>query len=140
MMAMANADTVFLITEAEQAAPLAKRLTMYRLRRKIEITVSPNLCAGHIWGEDHADFSLPDRRSLALLTNAMRPWAALFCSLGLITCQSRQRQSTGRHMRISLGVPEGAADLTPNRALMAGSRTSPSGVIDLKRVLCRPRR
>ncbi len=37
MMVMATADTVFLITEAEQAAPLAKRLMMYRLRQKIEI-------------------------------------------------------------------------------------------------------
>ena len=56
MMVMATADTIYLVTEAEQAAPLAKRLTMYRLRRKIEITVRSNPCAGHIWGEDHADF------------------------------------------------------------------------------------
>ena len=60
MMVMTTPDTVYLITEAEQASPLAKRLIMYRLRRKIEITVSPNLCAGHIWGCDHTNFSLPD--------------------------------------------------------------------------------
>ena len=38
MMVMVKTETVYLITQAEQAGPLAKRLMMYRLRRKIDIS------------------------------------------------------------------------------------------------------
>ena len=132
MMVIATADTVFLITEAEQAAPLAKRLKMYRLRRKIEITVSSNLSAGHIWGEDHADFSVPnscisayDERHKALGK------LVLFSETDGLPEESETKY--WQALRISLGVPEGAADLTPNRALMLEAGLHLLGAIDFEK-------
>ena len=132
MMAMATADSVYLVTEAEQAATLAKRLMMYRLRRKIEITVSPNLRAGHIWGEGHADFSLPescisahDERHKALGS------LVLFAKTDGLPKQAEEKY--WQALRISLGVPEGAADLAPNRALMLEAGLHLLGAIDFQK-------
>ena len=132
MMVMATADTVFLITEAEQAAPLAKRLTMYRLRRKIEITVGSNLCAGHIWGEDHANFSVPN--------SCISAFDERHETLGKLVLFSKPdglpEQEEAKYwqaLRISLGVPEGAADLTHNRALMLEAGLHLLGAIDFEK-------
>ena len=132
MMVIATADTVFLITEAEQAAPLAKRLTMYRLRRKIEITVRSNPCAGHIWGEDHADFSVPN--------SCISAYDERHKALGKLVLFSKTdglpEQAEAKYwqaLRISLGVPEGAADLTPNRALMLEAGLHLLGAIDFEK-------
>ena len=131
MMVMATADTVFLITEAEQAAPLAKRLTMYRLRRKIEITANSNLCAGHVWGEDYANFSVPnscisayDERHKALGK------LVLFSNTDGLPEQAEAKY--WQALRISLGIPEGAADLTP-RTLMLEAGLHLLGAIDFEK-------
>ena len=132
MMVIATADIVYLVTEAEQAAPLAKRLTMYRLRRKIEITVRPNLSTGHIWGEDHADFSLPDS---CISANDERHKAlgnlVLFSKTDGLPEQAEAKD--WQALRISLGVPEGATDLTPNRALMLEAGLHLLGAIDFEK-------
>ena len=132
MMVLATADTVFLITEAEQAAPLAKRLTMYRLRRKIEITVSPNLCAGHIWGEDHADFSLPDR-CISALDERHEALGSLVLFSGTDDLPEQAEAKYWQALRISIGVPEGVVDLTPNRALMLEAGLHLLGAIDFEK-------
>ena len=132
MMVMATADTVFLITEADQAAPLAKRLTMYRLRRKIEITVSSNPCAGHIWGEDHADFSVPN----SCISAYDERHKALGKLVLFSTTDGLPELAEAKYwqaLRISLGVPEGAADLTPNRALMLEAGLHLLGAIDFEK-------
>ena len=132
MMVMATADTVFLITEAEQAAPLSKRLTMYRLRQKIEITISSNLCAGHIWGKDYANFSVPD--------SCISAYDERHKALGKLVLFSKTdgfpEQKEAKYwqaLRISLGIPEGAADLTPNRALMLEAGLHLLGAIDFEK-------
>jgi hypothetical protein len=132
MMVMATADTVFLITEAEQAAPLAKRLTMYRLRRKIEITVSPNLCAGHIWGEDHANFSLPNS-CISAYDERHKALGSLVLFSKTDGLPEQVEAKYWQALRISLGVPEGAADLTPNRALMLEAGLHLLGAIDFEK-------
>ena len=132
MMVMTTPDTVYLITETEQASPLAKRLIMYRLRRKIEINVNPNLCAGHIWGCDHTNFSPPD--------NCISAHDERHKSMGSLVLFSETdglpEQAEAKYwqaMRISLGVPEGAADLTPNRALMLEAGLHLLGGIDFEK-------
>ena len=132
MMVMATEDTVYLVTEAEQAAPLAKRLTMYRLRRKIEITVNPNLCAGHIWGKNLADFSLPD----SCISAHDERHKALGSLVLFSKADGLSKKSEAKYwqaLRISLGVPEGAADLTPNRALMLEAGLHLLGAIDFEK-------
>ena len=132
MMVMATADTVFLITEAEQAAPLAKRLKMYRLRRKIEITLSSNLWAAHIWGENYANFSVPN--------SCISAYDERHKALGKLVLFSKTdglpEQADAKYwqaLRISLGVPEGLADLTPNRALILEAGLHLLGAIDFEK-------
>ena len=55
---------VLLDCEAERAEDLAKRLSLYRLRRKIDISVDPEL--GIFWSEDEFDGAAPDPRLPAL--------------------------------------------------------------------------
>ncbi len=132
MMVIATADTVYLVTEAEQATPLAKRLMMYRLRRKIEITLRSDLLAGHNWGAGQADFSLP--------INCIRAHDERHEALGSIFLFSKadglpdQAKIKGwQALRISHGIPEGAADLTPNRALMLEAGLHLLGAIDFEK-------
>ena len=132
MLVVATADTVFLITEAEQAAPLAKRLTMYRLRRKIEITVSSNLCAGHIWGTDHGDFILPDS-CISAHDERHKGLGSLVLFSETDGLPEQAEAKYWQALRISLGVPEGAADLTPNRTLMLEAGLHLLGAIDFEK-------
>ena len=132
MMVLATADTVYLVTEAEQADPLAKRLTMYRLRRKIEITVWPNLRAGHIWGKNQAKVSLPhscisahDERHQALGR------LVLFSKTDGLPEEAKE--TSWQALRISLGVPEGGSDLIPSRALMLEAGLHLLGAIDFEK-------
>ena len=132
MMVMVTADTVFLITEAEQAAPLAKRLTMYRLRRKIEITICANCCAGHIWGEDHANFSVPNS-CISAYDERHKALGKLVLFSKTVGLPEQKEAKYWQALRISLGVPEGAADLTPNRALMLEAGLHLLGAIDFEK-------
>ena len=48
MLVLRTAEAVYLVTEAQQAEPLIKRLSLYRLRRAIEITHRPEFLLA-IW-------------------------------------------------------------------------------------------
>ena len=132
MMVIATADTVYLVTETEQAAPLAKRLKMYRLRRKIEIIFRPDLLAGHIWGEDHADFSLPDS-SISARDERHKDLGSLVLFSKTDGLPKQAEEKYWQALRISLGIPEGAADLTPNRTLMLEAGLHLLGAIDFEK-------
>ena len=132
MIVMATADTVYLVTEAEQANPLAKRLMMYRLRRKIEITVKPDLRAGHIWGEDHANFNLPDR-CISAHDERHKALGNLILFSETDRLPEQEEAENWQALRISLGIPEGAGDLTPNRALMLETGLNLLGAVDFEK-------
>ena len=92
----ADCDDLLLDCEADQAEALAKRLSIYRLRRKIGIALDPAL--GVHWQK--GDGAAPDPRLPALGQrwigdrsgeDALAPWRA---------------------QRLSLGVPEGHAELS----------------------------
>src|SRR5687768_4298445 len=98
----ADGDDVLVDCERDAAADLARRLTLYRLRRPISIEREPDLAvhwAGS--GEGSADPRLAElgRRWLAPPSgeeDAAEPWRA---------------------HRLSLGVPEGLAELGSNKTL-----------------------
>jgi tRNA-modifying protein YgfZ len=95
----ADGEDVLIDCEAEQAEALARRLTLYRLRRPIEISRDDGL-AVH-WsrdGEGPPDPRLPElgRRWLAPADGAADGWLA---------------------HRLSLGVTEGAAELGQDKIL-----------------------
>ena len=56
MLVLRTAEAVYLVTETQQAEPLIKRLSLYRLRRAIEITHRPEFQVGHL-----ANFDQPDQ-------------------------------------------------------------------------------
>jgi len=129
MMVMVQAQTVYLVTEAEQAGPLAKRLTMYRLRRKIDISQDTGFRIGHLWGAGNDKLDLPtgcisadDERHAAL--GRLILFSADTGLPGPVDAQDWQA------VRISQGIPEGVADLTPNRALMLEAGLHLLGAVD----------
>ena len=84
--------------EANQAEALVRRLSMYRLRRKIEIAVDPAL--GVYWAMA-AEQGLPDPRLAALGVRWIAP----------IATDDADVSAFYRNHRLSLGVTEGAAEL-----------------------------
>ena len=132
MMVIATADTVYLVTEAEQADPLAKRLKMYLLRREIEITVRQDLRAGHIWGESLAKFSFPDS-CVSAHDERHKDLGSLVLFSKTDGLPEQAEVKYWQALRISLGVPEGEADLTPNRALMLEAGLHLLGAIDFEK-------
>ena len=96
----ADADDVLIDCEAEQAAALARRLTLYRLRRPIVIAPEPDL-AVH-WSLDGAE-GVPDPRLAAL----GRRWLA----------PAGEAAAGWLAHRLSLGVTEGIAELGADKIL-----------------------
>ena len=96
----AEGDDLLLDCEASQAEALAKRLTLYRLRRRIAIAIDPAL-AVH-WARE-GDAGVPDPR----LTALGRRW---------IGAPGEPAQGWRAH-RLSLGVTEGVGELGAGETL-----------------------
>jgi folate-binding protein YgfZ len=93
-----DGSDVLIDCEAEAADALAKRLTIYRLRRRISITREEAL-AVH-WSLDPVQGAVPDPRLAALGWRWLSP-------AGEATCAD----DAWLAHRLSLGVPEGSAEL-----------------------------
>lgn len=93
----ADGEDVLIDCEAEQADALAKRLSMYRLRRKIAIARDHTL-AVH-WDVAQHPGAVPDPRLAALGWRWLAP------------AQDKGVDVTWRAHRLLLGVAEGAAEL-----------------------------
>ncbi|MEY4471716.1 MAG: hypothetical protein RL671_20 [Pseudomonadota bacterium] len=91
----ADGDDLLLDCEAEQAEALAKRLSIYRLRRKITIATDPGL--GVHWRADDGPSSDPRLAELGQRWIGER--------------SGDDASSQWRAHRLSLGVTEGAAEL-----------------------------
>jgi folate-binding protein YgfZ len=98
----ADGDDVLVDCEATQAEALAKRLTMYRLRRPITIAAEPAL-AVH-WAAEGADGAADPR--LAALG---RRWLA--------PASGGSADAAWRAHRLRLGVAEGVAELGADKTL-----------------------
>jgi folate-binding protein YgfZ len=96
----ADGDDLLIDCEAEQAQALARRLTLYRLRRRLEIAIDPAL-AVH-WSRE-SDQGISDPRLPALGHRWLAPPGA--------------RAEGWRAHRLGLGVAEGTAELGSDRTL-----------------------
>jgi tRNA-modifying protein YgfZ len=85
--------------EAEAAEELVKRLSLYRLRRKLAISVDPSL--GVYWQAELGDGGAPDPRLAAL----GQRW------IGTVSAADQAVDDAWRRHRLALGVPEGRAEL-----------------------------
>ncbi len=90
---------LFLDCEAEAADELVRRLSLYRLRRKLTIGVDPSL--GVYWQADLGDGGAPDPRLPAL----GQRWIAAVSGGDVPVDDAYLRH------RLALGVPEGRAEL-----------------------------
>ena len=90
---------VLLDCEAGSAEELVKRLSLYRLRRKLTISLDPSL--GVFWQAELGDGVAPDPR----LTALGRRWIAK------VSDQDVAVDDAWLKHRLSLGVPEGRAEL-----------------------------
>ena len=129
MMVMISQQTVYLVTQAEQAGPLAKRLMMYRLRRKIDISQPADLQVGHLWGNGQASSSVPED-CIAGTDERHADLGRLILFAGPDGLPAHVEASDWQAMRISLGIPEGTDDLTPNRALLLEAGLHLLGAVD----------
>ena len=89
---------ILLDCEADLAADLAKRLSLYRLRRKIEIGIDEELAV--LWSPDGFEGAAPDPRLPALGFRAIAP-----------ARETDDADAAYLVHRLSLGVPEGRAEL-----------------------------
>src|SRR6187401_1089761 len=85
--------------EAEAAEELAKRLSLYRLRRKLAIAVDPGL--GVFWQAELGDGGAPDPR----LADLGQRWVAA------VSEEDQAADEAYLKHRLTLGVPEGRAEL-----------------------------
>ncbi|MGB1399484.1 MAG: YgfZ/GcvT domain-containing protein, partial [Candidatus Puniceispirillaceae bacterium] len=135
MLVLRTAEAVYLVTEAQQAEPLIKRLSLYRLRRAIEITHRPEFQVGHL-----ANFDQPDQIEASTLPEkAISAIDERHPHLGWLWLINQQDIPCGKpdeewqKWRICSGIPEGAADLTPNRALMLEAGLDKLAAVDFKK-------
>ncbi|MBT2133167.1 folate-binding protein [Croceibacterium sp. LX-88] len=85
--------------EAEAAEDLVRRLSLYRLRRKIGIAVDPSL--GVYWQAEVGDGGAPDPR----LPGLGQRWIAA------VSDEDQSVDAEWQRHRLTLGVPEGRAEL-----------------------------
>lgn len=95
----AGGDALLLDCESSAADELVKRLAMYRLRRKLAITVDPTL--GVYWQAELGDGGAPDPR----LPDLGQRWIAK------VSDDDVPADDAWLRHRLGLGVPEGRAEL-----------------------------
>lgn len=94
-----EAGSLLLDCEATVAEELVRRLSLYRLRRRLTIAVDPAL--GVFWQPELGDGGAPDPRLAAL----GQRWVAS------VSDDDQPVDDAWRRHRLSLGVPEGRAEL-----------------------------
>lgn len=92
-------DGLLIDCETEFAQDLAKRLSLYRLRRKIDIVVDPEV--GVYWQKQLGDGGAPDPR----LVDLGQRWIAP------VSADDESADAEWREHRLRLGVPEGRAEM-----------------------------
>ena len=130
-------EAIWLDSEAARLADLRRRLSMYRLRAKVEIAESPEFGVAAIVGEDALSaLGLPNERG------AVRPWGGgvalvdpRLAELGARAILPREAlrpamtaaglaetdfAAYDRH-RLALGVPDGSRDLVPEKSILLES-------------------
>lgn len=143
-----GAGGLFLDAEAGRLSDLIRRLTLYRLRAKVEITPRPDLAVFAAWGSDTLLEDHPhDPRLPALGQRWIIPTASISEREGPIrdsdltargpdgpaadipTCDEAHYEAH----RLALGVPEGSADISVDKMLWLECNAAELSGVDFKK-------
>lgn len=126
---------LFLLTETSQAEALAKRLTLYRLRRKLDISLRTEFMAGHIPSQDNLPPQLAERQNYIIRRDERHDQLGYLCLAEQAehSLLEISADADWQALRIGLGIPQTAADLTPNRALMLEAGLEHLHAVDFKK-------
>jgi folate-binding protein YgfZ len=129
-------DGVVLDCERARQDDLVKRLTLYRLRAKVQFaSLNDSHVVALIWGarSDQSDgVALADPRHVALGHRAVLPRTdaqARLAAMGLSSGTSEDYDT----LRLSLGVPDGSRDLEVERALLLENNFEALGGVDFNK-------
>lgn len=135
MLVLRTADAVYIVTETIQADALIKRLTLYRLRRAIEVTSLTKMSVCHLLHSANPQqtelHALPN--SAILARDERHQELGVLCLMPETDLPAAQTDKIWHIQRIGLGIPEGVADLTPNRALMLEAGLQHLAAVDFKK-------
>jgi folate-binding protein YgfZ len=117
-----------LVLDCERARQddLTRRLTLYRLRSKVQFaSLNDSHCVALVWGDGEPAAALPgpgapDPRHAGLGRRLILPrdgTEAALAAAGLTPGTAEEYDA----LRLSLGVPDGSRDLEPDRALLMES-------------------
>ncbi|AIQ92307.1 folate-binding protein [Methylobacterium sp. XJLW] len=109
-------DGFRLDVQADKAADLAKRLTLYRLRAQATIAADPTVAVAAVWAG-----AVPPAAEAVADSRAADLGARLYAAAGAFSTDATEADYNAH--RIALGVPEGGRDYTfgdafPHEALM----------------------
>jgi folate-binding protein YgfZ len=127
-------EAIWLDAEAARLADLKRRLSMYRLRAKVEIAEQPELVVAVVFGEG----------ALAAFGLSTEPGTAHPFESGVVLADPRLPELGARviidrrhlaglsrftradfadydHRRVSLGIPDGSRDLVPDKSILLES-------------------
>jgi tRNA-modifying protein YgfZ len=128
------AETIWLDVEAARLGDLRRRLSMYRLRAKVEIAERPELAVAAVFGEGsfallglagepgevrplEGGIVLADPRLSALGARAILPRDRLRPTLAGLGLAEADFAIWDRH-RLRLGIPDGSRDLVPDKSIL----------------------
>jgi folate-binding protein YgfZ len=136
MLVVRKGSVLYLITEKVQAENLIRRLTLYRLRRAIDITPLAEISVCHLLDSDNSRQIAPHAtlpHSAIIATDERHKELGLLCLIPETDLPTAQPDKFWHIQRIGLGIPEGVADLTPNRSLILEAGLQHLEAVDFKK-------
>lgn len=110
--------------EAERLEPLAKRLSMYRLRAKVEIAPRPDLAVYAAWGDGPAPEGAPVDPRLPALGYR---WIAAPSLAATASAENYEAH------RLTLGVPNGSRDIAVDKMLWLETNAAELNGVDFRK-------
>ncbi len=130
-------DAIWLDAEAARLADLKRRLSLYRLRAKVELAERPDLAVAAVFGDGalsalglpeepgaalgwNGGVMLVDPRLAALGARMILPREALLPALARLPLAEADFADYDRH-RLALGIPDGSRDLVIDKSILLES-------------------
>lgn len=139
MLLLSDGDNLYLRVAASQSAAIQKRLTLYKLRSKVELALITDSHCQVVWGESASDattaFNLPPQPG-ACHYHSASGWCFVdprHAGLGVLHISLAGQQALPasipakcsdadaddyRYHQLGMGIPEGATDLEAERSII----------------------